>query len=62
MAALIIKIVGKGSLKFVQWPREFAQVETGSYVTDLSKIKKELGFSPKIDFEEGIKRTLKLRN
>ena len=60
MAALIIKIVGKGSLKFVQWPREFAQVETGSYVSDLSRIKKELGFTPKIDFETGIRKTLKL--
>ena len=60
MAALIIKNVGKGNLKFVKWPKEFAQVETGSYVTDLSKIKKELGFTPKIDFETGIRKTLKL--
>lgn len=58
MAKLIIKIVGKGSLQFVKWPAGFKEVETGSYISDISKIKKELGFYPKVDFEEGIKKTI----
>jgi len=33
-------------------------VETGSYISDISKIKKELGFTPKVDFEEGILNTI----
>lgn len=58
MAKLIIKIAGKGNLKLVKWPKKYHDVETGDYVSDISKIKKELGFSPKISFAEGIKRTM----
>lgn len=60
MTQLIIKKVGKGSIKYVKWPNDFLTLETGSYVSDIRKIKRELGFSPKIDFEEGIQKTLKL--
>lgn len=54
MAQLILKLVGKGKIMFKKWPADYRQVETGSYVTDISKIKKELGFVPKIDFAQGI--------
>lgn len=59
MAELIIKKVGRGKLKFVKWPKEYALVETGSYITDLTKVRQDLGFSPKISFEEGVKRTIR---
>ena len=59
MAKMIIKTVGKGKIVYKQWPKDYKQVETGSYISDISKIQKELGFKPKIDFETGIKKTLK---
>lgn len=59
MAELIIKKVGRGKLKFVKWPKNFAKVETGSYITDLTKVKRDLEFSPKISFEEGVARTIR---
>ncbi|KKP94043.1 MAG: NAD-dependent epimerase/dehydratase [Parcubacteria group bacterium GW2011_GWA1_36_12] len=58
MAMLIIKFAGKGKLKFTDWPIDYKRVETGSYVSDIRKIKRELNFSPKIDFEEGINKTI----
>ncbi|OGD81371.1 hypothetical protein A3G14_05445 [Candidatus Curtissbacteria bacterium RIFCSPLOWO2_12_FULL_38_9] len=58
MAELIIKTIGKGRIRYVRWPDNYKAVETGDYVTDISKIKRELGFSPKIDFETGILRTI----
>lgn|SRR3989338_575324 len=58
MVELIIKLVGSGTVKYVTWPKAYQQVETGSYVTDISKIKKELGFVPKVSFEEGIAKTI----
>ena len=58
MAELIIKKVGKGAVKYVKWPDDFLILETGSYISDIRKIKRELGFSPKISFEEGIKKSL----
>lgn len=62
MVNLIIKKVGRGKIRFIKWPEDFASVETGDYVSDISKIKKELGFMPKVDFEEGIEKTLDTRH
>lgn len=59
MAKLIVQKIGKGRVKFVKWPKDFKAVETGDYLSNLSKIKKELGFQPKVSFEEGIEKTLK---
>lgn len=59
MAALIIKIVGRGRLKFVKWPKDFEGVETGSYVSDLAKARRDLAFNPKVSFEKGIARTIR---
>ena len=58
MAKLIIKIVGRGNLKFVKWPQDFKKVETGSYVSDITKIREDLGFIPRITFEKGIQKNL----
>ena len=60
MANLITKNVKKGNIKYINWPKDNKSIETGSYTSDISKIKKELGFKPKIGFEEGIQKTLKL--
>lgn len=61
MVSLISNKVGKGKVKFVPWPKSYRDVETGSYISDISKIKKQLGFSPKIGFEEGIVKTIQSR-
>lgn len=59
MIKLICKITGKGKLNYRQWPKESKEVETGDYISDISKIKKDLGFTPKTNFREGIEKTLK---
>ena len=58
MAKIITKTVGNGRIVYKQWPKDYKQVETGSYISDITKIKKELGFNLKVNFEEGIKRTI----
>ena len=58
MAEMIIQNIKKGNIKHIKWPQKFEKIETGSYVSDISKISKELGFKPKIDFNTGIKMTL----
>lgn len=58
MVNLIIAKVGKGQVKFIRWPKDVRLVETGDYVSDISKIKKELGFKPRVNFEEGIQKTI----
>lgn len=58
MASLITKKIKKGKIKFVKWPKDFKDVETGDYVTDITKIKKNLGFVPKYNFADGLEKTL----
>ena len=60
IAKLIIKTVSKGKVKVVKWPKNYQEVETGDYVSDISKIENDLDFKPKIDFQTGIGKTLKL--
>ena len=58
MIQLICKVTGKGKLNYQQWPKETKEVETGDYISNISKIKKDLGFSPRINFQKGIEKTL----
>ena len=43
-------------IEFVEWPKDYKNIETGDYVTDITKIK-NLGWKPKTNLEEGIKKT-----
>lgn len=58
MVSLICQIAKKGKLIYQQWPKDTKEVETGDYISDISKIKKELGFEPKINFRLGIEKTI----
>ena len=54
----IVSIAGKGRIKKVPWPKDWQSIETGSYVSDISKIKNVLGWKPRHSFEEGIRKTI----
>lgn len=56
-AATIVDVVGSGSVTHIPWPEGRVKQETGGYITDITKIKKTLGWSPKISFPEGVRRT-----
>ncbi len=58
MVKLIIKKTGKGRIAYEKWPDNFESVETGSYISDIGKVKKELGFKPLVNFKTGIDKTL----
>jgi len=53
----VIAIVGSGSWKFAPFTPERKAQEPGDFYSDISKIKKILGWSPKISLEEGIGKT-----
>lgn len=54
MATLIVKKIGKGKIISRPWPPEYKNVETGSYISDINAINKDLNFAPKTTFVKGI--------
>lgn len=58
MARLVARETGGPGVKFVPWPKERYFVETGDYVTDLTRIKARLGWKPRVSIEEGVRLTV----
>ena len=58
MAAAIVTAAGGGSIEFVKWPPLAEQIETGDFVADISRIQTDLGWSPRVPLEEGLRRTV----
>lgn len=59
LAELMIEVCGSGTYEFVPFPEEKKKIDIGSIHTDFSKIKKVIGWSPKISLKEGLTRTFK---
>jgi UDP-glucose 4-epimerase len=57
MVHLVLTTVGTGSAAHVPWPRQYVDVETGDYVTDITKFRRATGWLPAVSMEEGIRRT-----
>jgi UDP-glucose 4-epimerase len=57
IAELTVKIIGKGSVSFVDWPRERKSTEVGDAVLSNQKIRQRLGWAPKVDLQSGLSRT-----
>jgi len=57
MAQLIVETIKSGKIEYVPWPKNYLNVETGNYVTDITKIIKVLGWKPRTTLAEGIALT-----
>ena len=57
MAETIVKTVGSGKIEFVPWPDDYVNVETGDYITDITKICNTMNWSPSTNLASGIKKT-----
>jgi nucleoside-diphosphate-sugar epimerase len=57
LAEIIVRVVGKGRVKFTEFTQERKEVEPGDYYTNISKIKTYVGWEPSTVLEEGIKKT-----
>lgn len=55
---LIVKHAGTGEIVTKPWPPERKAIEIGKFVTSIKKIKKVLGWRPKVSLDEGIKKTV----
>jgi len=53
----MIKIYGNGEYELIPFPPESKKIEIGDYIADYSRFKKTIGWEPKIDIDEGLKKT-----
>ena len=58
LAKKIVEIAGIGKVSFTEFTQERKEVEPGDYYTDISKIKRIVGWRPETDLEEGLRRTI----
>ena len=58
MARTITSIVGGGRLEFVPWPPLAEQIDTGDFVANVSKIRRDVGWEARISLVEGLERTV----
>jgi UDP-glucose 4-epimerase len=58
LAQLMIDIHGSGSYEVIPFPPERKAIDIGDYYSDYSKIKSELGWTPKVSLADGIQKTL----
>ena len=58
MARAITKISGGGRIEFVEWPPLDEKIETGDFVADITRIRRETGWSPAVAVDEGLRRTV----
>jgi UDP-glucose 4-epimerase len=48
----------KGKFTLVDFPQEQSKIDVGDTLVDYSKIKEKIGWQPKVNFEEGIRKTI----
>jgi nucleoside-diphosphate-sugar epimerase len=58
LAQLIVDAAGRGTVEFVPWPPDRDAIDIGSYFGDSSKAKRLLGWTPDVEFADGIRRTV----
>jgi UDP-glucose 4-epimerase len=58
LAKKIVEVAGSGKVAFTEFTKERKEVEPGDYYTDISKIKKIVGWSPKTSLKDGLRKTV----
>jgi UDP-glucose 4-epimerase len=59
LGKMLIEINGNGESIIKNFPAERKSIDIGDYYSEYSKIKKELGWVPKISLHEGLERSVK---
>ena len=58
LAQTIVSIVGRGRVEHVAWPPLAQQIETGDFVADVSRARRELGWAPAHALRPGLEATI----
>ena len=57
---LVVKTCGSGTIKHVDWPEDFLNVEPGSFHADISKAEEFYGWKPGVNIEDGIRKAVQI--
>lgn len=58
LATMVVDLAGAGRITHVEWPPLAAQIETGDFVADVSRIHRDVGWTPSVELREGLERTV----
>jgi nucleoside-diphosphate-sugar epimerase len=58
MAQTITAIAGAGRIEYVPWPALAEQIETGDFIAGIGRIRRELGWEPRVSLADGLQRTI----
>jgi UDP-glucose 4-epimerase len=58
LAALLLRVAGTGSMRYVEWPPEKKMIDIGSFYADSTKFRNTTGWRPAVSLEEGLRRTV----
>jgi len=58
LAALCVEANGGGQYKIIPYPADRKPIDIGDYYADYRKIRGKLGWTPRVNLREGLKRTL----
>ncbi len=58
MAETVVRVVGRGSVSLVPWPKSYINVETGDFIANIDLARNTLGWTPEILLEDGVRITL----
>jgi nucleoside-diphosphate-sugar epimerase len=54
VAESIVKLVGRGEVRYVPWPADQLAVETGDFYADISKLQRTLEWQPLVRLQDGL--------
>lgn len=58
LVALLIDAAGSGSVRYVDWPPDKKRIDIGSFYSDSTRFRERVGWTPRIDLREGLRRTI----
>ena len=58
LTALLIRVAGGGSVRYVEWPPEKKAIDIGSFYADSKKFNRTTGWSATVPVPDGLRRTV----
>jgi dTDP-glucose 4,6-dehydratase/UDP-glucose 4-epimerase len=58
LAQKLVELNGSGSYRVVPFPEDRKAIDIGDYYGDFARIKEDIGWEPRVDLDEGLRRSI----